>query len=352
MPGILLGLSVNVVASAQQAKTEEICLEPFPVDHVADRALLKKLGYTFRPHRTPHFSIISDADARRVKQLEETAEQTLSDVCVFADKLGGSILKPPNKMSVVFFDKWSDYHRHAREFGFHVNQSMPGFFADRLNRCLIFNYANANLIRTKRHELLVASMELKAVERNTKPIDKSASAMVQRKRRKIQDIEFQIRTQERLITMTVVRHEIAHQLLSNMGLQPIEAGNGRWLREGLAMQFENRHSINKHRLDDFLASCPSATNLNLHALIGDPRHIGPGAEDLTTRYAQAWALVHYLSNERPNAFRKYLRSIVENAERGPPTSSTLAMFESAFGKVDPTFERGLFEYIRNLRPAP
>ena len=345
-----VGLCVNSGSAACQTKPSPD-FDTFPTNHAADRSLLKELGYVFRPHRTPHFSIISDAKPRRVARLGETAEETLSDVGDFAARLGLADQRPSFKMSVVFFDKWADYQRHAQKAGFHVNQSVPGFFADHSNRCLVFNYGNATLIQAKRRELMVASLELRAAKRKARKQDEDTNAMIDRKRRRIREVESQIRAHERLITMTVVRHEIAHQVLSNLMLQPKEAGRLRWLREGLAMQFESRESINRHRLEDFLTSSPSAASLHLRDLVGDPKHIGPGAADLSARYARAWALVHYLIHDQPQAFGDYLRMLVRGDEEIRSVDSTVATFESTFGKLDGVFENKLLAYMRRHKAS-
>ncbi|MFQ5624802.1 MAG: DUF1570 domain-containing protein, partial [Paracoccaceae bacterium] len=179
-----------------------------------------------------------------------------------------------------------------------------------------------------------------------------AQAVIDRRHRRIREIESRIRIYEDLITKTVVRHEIAHQVLFNYGLQPRGASNPRWLREGLAMQFEAPAGVNRHRMEDFLALDRAGLRLNLRDLIADPEYLGPGAADLPGRYAAAWALVHRLVHERPRALAAYLEISSRPAATGEPVVPEAAKFQATFGKLDTAFERKLVTYVEALSRQP
>ncbi|MFQ5501730.1 MAG: DUF1570 domain-containing protein [Phycisphaerae bacterium] len=305
-----------------------------PADRTADRTLLIQLGSDFRTYHGPCFTVLSDAGPKRARSLLVTAARTLSDIVAFSRRLDLAISEPDSKMTVVFFDAWADYERFAREAGFHVNPAVPGFHDGRSNRCLLFNYANAKVIRTEGSNR-----------------DAAARARLEKTHHRAREIQTQIATYERLITMTVVRHEIAHLVLTNLGLQSAQPSGMRWLREGLAMQFEGEEPVNRHRLDDFLAAADCDKGLNLAALVGESAYIGPGAKDLSARYSIAWALVYDLIHERPRAFATYLK--------GPSTrtlgsnGSARTAFEAAFGhKPDAAFERGLTSRMNALVEKP
>jgi len=320
-----------------------------PADRAGDAALIKELGRGFLDHHTPHFTIISDADPRRVARLGGHAEDTLADVFVFARRLGMTLRMPANKMTVVFFDQWTDYSRYTRRAGFRVDENVPGFYDDRSNRCLMFNYANATVIRQKRDELREALRE----QSRSEGADRSETEEAQRekKRRRVREIERQIEAYQRLISTTVVRHEIAHQVMANFGLQPRSVASFRWLREGLAMQFETRDGSNQHRLEDYLAAADRDAGQSLALLVSDPKWIGPGARDLGSRYAAAWLLVHYLVHKRPAEFASYLREGLAEKREGQSTDGELARFEASFGPLDKAFEKDLREYARALARA-
>jgi len=256
-------------------------------------------------------------------------------------------------MTVVFFGRWKHYERRAKEAGFHVSPAMPGFFSNRDNQCLIFNFANAGLLQAKRREVIVASMQLSAEEARATPGDKAARRKFDERRRRIREMESLIREHERLITETVVRHEIAHQVLFNLGLQPATTSHLRWLREGLAMQFETREAVNRHRITDFLATASGDHGLGLRVLVGDPKHIGPGAEDLPARYAKAWALVAHLIERQPKQFSAYLEKQGRMTSIPSNPATVVSRFEASFGKLDRGFESALTAWASgHVRPEP
>lgn len=322
---------------------------PLRVDRAGDAALIKQLGRGFLDHHSPSFSIISDADSRLVARLARHAEDTRADVVSFAQRLNMTLKTPANKMTVVYFNQWADYSRYAQQAGFRVDENVPGFYDDQTNRCLMFNYANATVIRQKRDELLKA--QKRAIEASHTDLSAPEKALLETKRRRVRELERQIEALERLISMTVVRHEIAHQVMANVGLQPRGAAALRWLREGLAMQFETRDGSNRHRLEDFLAAADHEAGQSLAFLVSDPKWIGPGARDLGARYATAWLLVHYLVHKRPVEFASYLRARLADEQQGRLTNGGLAEFEASFGSLDKAFESNLREYARALTRA-
>lgn len=316
----------------------------------ADQAKLDRLGPAFSSHSSPHFSILSDCDGRRVARLAETGERTLTDVKSFATRLALPMKRPATKMSVIFFNQWPDFERHARDAGFYVDQAVPGFFDEASNRCLIFNFANAELLQAKQQELLVAKHAM--MQSTLRDGDRDTQARNRQMRRRVRKIEAEIAEYERIVTMTVVRHEIAHQVLSNLGLQPAGAIKRRWLREGLAMQFEARSSLNAYRRADFLSGIEAGESLDLRALVSEPKRLGPGAAELSARYAQAWALVNYLVHKQPRSLAAYLRACLPTQDRAKGAVSEIERFESAFGPLDHAFERRLKRHVVELAPEP
>jgi len=344
--GVLLCADACV---AEEPTPRQAVTTALPADQAGDTGLIKQLGDGFGDYHTPHFTIISDADPQQVARLSAAAEDTLENVVAFANSLRLALRPPTHKMTVVFFDQWEEYHRFAGQAGFAVDQSVPGFFDDRSNRCLMFNYANAKVIRQKREELLAALREQTQGRRAGS--DVSAEELSEQMRRRVRRIEKQIEAHQRLISRTVVRHEIAHQVLLDFGLQPRGAAEPRWLREGLAMQFEERGGLNQHRLTDFLAAAGKDASLHLRRLVGDPKQLGPGARDLTARYARAWMLVYDLIHERPEKFGAYLRARLIDDTQGKPNGTAIREFEAFFGPLDHAFEKRLWAYARKLAQA-
>ncbi len=308
-----------------------------PADLDQARALLAKLDASFGAEFTPSFTIVSDVKAPIVKTLAGLAESTLQDVGAFAERLDLTVSSPRTKMTVLLFDHWKDYSQHASEAGLRVDESVPGLFDQRSGLCIMFNYANSAAVAAKRDEIARAR---RALQEADDP---------ERMRHRVEGMEVRLAQHEELINTTVFRHELAHQALFAFGLQTPATKDRRWLCEGLAMQFECAQGVNRYRLADFLAIRRKQGGISLRSLVADPKLLGPGAADSASAYAAAWALVCYLTVERPAAFSRYLRALNETVALAASSEDReIALFEAAFGRIDSAFESRWRAYIQSL----
>lgn len=290
----------------------------------------RKLGSKFLVNTSGPFTIVSDSDAATVRETLSMANDTRGRVEAFAQSLD---LKPRLQvasMMVVLFDDWSGYEAFAKSRGFVVSEAVPGFFDEASNRCYLFNYSNATLVRQKRDELIVARVGLL-------PAADPTMTALQREQRmaRIRKIEAQLEEHLQLITATVVRHEIAHQVLWNLGLQRVDQARRRWLKEGLAMQFETADDANKYRLADWKTIEWPTESVSLKDIVRDATRIGPGAANPQQAYAAAWGLVRYLVKAKPREFAAYLRA---TGSWEKSDADCLQGFEEAFGVLDAAFE--------------
>ncbi|HKQ49925.1 MAG TPA: DUF1570 domain-containing protein [Phycisphaerae bacterium] len=303
--------------------------DDLPPDTSAARATLAQLGPRFGARYTPHFTLLSDADAARTEPLGDLAEQTWLRVNTFAMRLGLATHPPAKKLLVIFFDAWEDYERFLRPDGFVISPNVPGFFDQFANRCVMFNAAGGPLIRDKRRELTESGRE--------SPSSTS--------RAHLDDAQRRVTDHERLINDTVIRHELAHLVLYNIGVQTAAMRDRRWLQEGLAMQFEAAEPVNSYRAADFLAIDPDKTVALCRSVIADPRPLAPGAQTSTEAYAAAWAIVFYVSSELPREFATYLTTPALPRER------EISHFEKTFGSVDASFVERSRKTIAAARAA-
>ncbi len=315
-----------------------------PADETAERALGRRLAARFRTHHAAHFTILSDAEQQRVDVLIGRIEHTYRRVRAFARGTGMSTTRPSSKMTVVLFDRWDDYRAFARKTGLVVSESVPGVYDYQGNRSLMFNFANATLIREKRAEIERARRRIESRGSGTgQSVEASSLA------KRVRDIEGQIDQYERLINATVVRHEIAHQVLRNLGFQPRTWRTRRWLVEGLAMQFEGDSTENPHRLADLKAASIESWKAVLVDLVGDPTRIGPGSADASRMYAVAWALVRFLRETRPTAFSAYLAADRAGVGR-TAQDREVAAFERHFGALE-TVAAQFGPYVETLESS-
>jgi len=217
---------------------------------------------------------------------------------------------------------------------------VPGFFDEAFDRSVIFNFENAEFVVRKRRELATIRAEASAA-----PTNKAGQGDPQRQRearlRLAGAIERQIEQYLDLLDTTVIRHEISHQALLSLGIQKAAHRDRRWLKEGLAMQFETATPPNRHRLADFAAIDRENTPLSAAALIQDPTLLGPGGADAPQAYAAAYALVLYLIDKHPTQLAAYLQS---NQKGSTTPQVERGAFEAAFGKLTPEFEARWREY--------
>jgi len=147
-----------------------------------------------------------------------------------------------------------------------------------------------------------------------------------------------------------------------------------WLAKGLACQFEipqpDAHGalkrVNQMRLGDFREALGAQRNgdgartlwqqaveagkmMALPDLIGADQFEGDGLT-LAARYAQSWALVHYLHREHSRGFEKYLARLAAR-QTGHEISiqEELADFAAAFGPADTGVANAWVTYILRLR---
>ena len=323
--------------------TRSVHAEPLPVDRSTIRALTESLGARFATTHTDHFSIVSDVSPDRIARMGDIIEPTYERVSRFIAELGLPSHRPRHKMTVIFFHTWEGYEAYARGIGFVVTPAVPGVFDQRSNQCILFNFGNSALVRNKRNEMNAA---LEAVQ-GSDGLSASDRARLQRR---IEMLQEQIAEYERLINATVVRHEIAHQILAGSGIQRQGPEGRRWLQEGLAMQFEGDDATNRYRREDLLSTEASGAPIGVRSLITDSKLLGPGGKRSQLAYATAWGLVDFLVKRHPRAFAAYLMSrggrVARNGD-GASDPETDA-FEAAFGTLNESFESRFREYVRGL----
>jgi hypothetical protein len=298
-------------------------------------------------HSTARFEIHHDASPAKARLIGDLAEAVCEDVYRWARELKQPVRPIQGKMRVELFANWNDYSAIAGRHGFAVDELVPGFFDQQANRCIVFDYANSKLIKQKRAEIDDALRRATDGEKQGGAGDSPSSELARKAQR-------ELAAHEAMINQTVFRHEIAHQVLFNLGLETTGPNRRRWLAEGLAMQFEAPRPPNIYRLDDFLEAGKRPDPISVRTLLTSADCIGPGAARLQDGYATAWALVCYLRERYPEELRRYLGTAL--ATTSPSNDrEELARFESAFGALNVEFEyrfRAYFAKVAKATSAP
>jgi hypothetical protein len=175
-----------------------------------------------------------------------------------------------------------------------------------------------------------------------------------------------------LLKPQTVAHEGAHQILSNIGLQPRPCAWPPWLVEGLAeycattvttkkgivwrgmAAINSMHMVTLRELDDPLSN--EINGGDVHTIQVSGQRAIAQTESLLLKsaltpsdYAQAWALTHYLAQKRGDDFIKYLKLMSQIPPLTPRTPiENLAAFREFFGEELTRLDKKLDEYIRKL----
>ena len=175
-----------------------------------------------------------------------------------------------------------------------------------------------------------------------------------------------------LLKPQTVAHEGAHQILSNIGLQPRPCAWPPWLVEGLAeycattvttkkgivwrgmAAINSLHMATLRELDDPLSN--QVNGGDVHPMQVARQRMMTQTESLLlkqaltpTDYAQAWALTHYLAQKHGADFVNFLKAMSQIPPLQPRTpEENLAEFRRYFGDDLTKLDKKLDEYIRKL----
>jgi hypothetical protein len=176
-----------------------------------------------------------------------------------------------------------------------------------------------------------------------------------------------------LLKPQTVAHEGAHQILSNIGVQPRPSNWPLWLVEGLAEYCATTaktkrgvvawgglgtinalHMATIRELNDPLSNQVNAPNT--HSTRFASQRSTTRAESLMletsltpTDYARAWAMTHYLAFRRRDEFVKYLKAMGQIPPLQPKTPEEhLAEFRKFFVDDLPKLDKKVDDYIHKL----
>ncbi|MFQ5411955.1 MAG: DUF1570 domain-containing protein, partial [Phycisphaerae bacterium] len=219
------------------------------------------------------------------------------------------------------------------------------YFSMPLNVCIFYDVAQSRDIK-------------EAVARANKLEQDSKNTTKGQQRRALKNeakwIRKEIRRLQEQLNRSVIQHEVAHQLLFNLGVHTSKrTRQGRlnpiWFAEGLATHFEPAQTgsgvkrPNRYRLramcDVLDRGIPS-----MRKFIVDPTG---GAEGLTAEgYAWSWLLTHFLIRRHGEKLPGYVERIKARDEGENITPERdMDDFESCFGRIDETREKEWKEFV-------
>jgi hypothetical protein len=261
---------------------------------------------SFRRFETDSFVILSQAGDRWNTGAGPTLEGFRKDFESAFSKWGVKLTAPTEKMTWVCFADYDGFDRYARREDKIDSSWTSGYYSPRTNR--------------------VAVVDPK-VRRTVRPAGRTAA----------QDADSgQVAAAIAEFDMARLRHEAAHQLAFNCGLQKRGVEYPFWLSEGLATNFEaedsaaHGDSVRASRLRELARR---GNLMPLEDLIVLTRPAGDAAE-IWAQYLQAWGLFRMLVQNHPDQMRKYLANLASMSPGRRSREAIAAEFTTAFGTVE------------------
>lgn len=333
-----------------------------------------QVGEGFRVRETEHFTIAYDTSYEALRPLVGRLEGTYDAIRRFC-KDSGLIVQPERDLlHVLLFDRYDHFEAYLQIIQVPA-RSVAGVYHQQTNIAAFCNVLNSPGLAPVAQQIEQLQQQLQRAVRAP-----PASQALRKRREDIRNRLAELRNRRdalvRQFNRFVLQHEAAHQVLYNLGVHVRGADNPIWLVEGLACQFEVPQAgalrpmtrINHLRLADFrdaLRVSPDARKVadQAYRVALEEHRLIPVADlvaqkDLLVgteghdafRYAQAWALVHYLNREHREAFAAYLR-VLSKRKIGKPIERerNLSEFQAAFGEPDEAFERTWVDWMLRLR---
>jgi hypothetical protein len=270
----------------------------------------------------------------------------------------GVFLRPPREpLEVVLFAEHADFLQFAKS---HMGQSVPqlaGFYSPQDNVSVFFdNGTSANFQRL--NEL---SKEMKATREELKKLRLPGGGEIIRLANTLELLVDISRESEDVAT---VSHETVHQLAGNTGIFPRDGSFVRWVHEGLASYFESSKNatwrgagvVDNDRIDYYRVLEGDPVRGGIEFIVSDLGFLVEASlGDQLPAYGQAWALTHFLINNRFDELMKFYKRTHDLGE--PPTNAEelkaqseklLAAFQECFGDLA-SLELEWRRYMRTLK---
>lgn len=346
-----------------------------PIDRRATVELRSELGPEFSVKHTPHFRIAYNTGIEFADFHGELFEAVYRSFRDFFEKSGFRLEPLTERLEVVLFDDREQYMGYAASHSPEA-QSAGGFYSSKENRIAFFDSLSDETYRRNSKHLETVAATIRAQREQLSEIGRADEVTFRyadgrtethSKRQALKVIagqERELRAERRRIkafyqdrNLTTTIHECVHQLAYNLGVQSLRVVNAKWLGEGLATYFETMGytdlgptgNRNPERFNAYRAARDAGRLIGLTDLLTEDEHFDVTRADAETAYAQSWALVQYLFDERAEAFLEYLR--LAATPRPPdvaPSSWRVQSFERALGADVATVEKAWHAYMHRF----
>lgn len=323
-------------------------------------------GRTMTASRSKHFLLLHDEDSKEDEVTGRTRAEmrlelleTVYESYFLTFAFRGVYLRPPTKrLEVVLFSRHADFMQMERRMGGSLKQT-AGFYLPSENISMFYDSGTSEHFRAlkKLDEKLILLRE---------SAKKSRMAGAGEIIRFAKTVELLIDITRESEDVATVSHEAIHHLAANTGVFPRESAFVRWTHEGLASYFESAKMakwsgvgvVDQTRIDYYRLLEGDPVRGGLEFIVSDIGFlVETSIGNQLPAYGQAWALTHFLFDQRFDSLMKFYKRIGEiEKQDGEPTVETfnarasqlVKIFDECFGDRT-TLELEWRRYMRGLR---
>lgn len=346
-----------------------------PADPALAETLKQLGGPAFRTLETDHFTVAYDTPYEPLRALIGRMEGAFNAVWFFCEEHDLKPAAPRERLQVLLFDRHEDFVAYGAAAGMPMGGT-AGFYDQRVDRSAFGNALNSPSLAELVQLIETTERERDRLQREGGRAGRDVAAALAQQAGALRG---QRETLVKRFNQFVLQHEVAHHTLFHIGVHVRGAVNPPWLVEGMACQFEvgqpqtrqGRLRVNQVRLADFREAlgigseegrlAPDAISkavaekrwLSLRQLVENTRPFMESGDAITFRYAQSWALVHFLHRQHHDALGGYLRRLTERSP-GQPVSPNeeWTAFATAFPGPPDELEREWVEFMLKLPVRP
>ncbi len=367
------GLALTLIVGSLNASAAASGSTSLGVDEDHLDRLVARMGGRIKRSASRHFVTLYDFGQVFAESRSRIAERTFTDFTGTMEALGFDLPPLMQKLVLVVFRDQGHYLDFGTALQFDA-QLTDAFYSFKENVVVLFDAnKDANYLalreRIDRQQTAVRGVQdqLRRVKgpprtvirlhqpgKGTRTLTRGQLAReLSRDNRRLRKLESELRWLATRQNTAKTRHEVAHQLAANLGIQPRGPIHPFWVTEGLACQFEvpmtpsarKRGAFSQHRLQGFRTARRGEYFRPLTTLLTAGIRAEMGRDERLALYSQAWGLFFFLRSERPEAFRAYLTALPRTAGAG---SSGAALFAEHFGDDLGQVEREYVNYIEKL----
>lgn len=323
----------------QARKVQElraVLAEPLPESPEEEKPLRDLLGSAgiWKYKRSPHYILAYDTPEDRAQERLDLLERVYETFFMFFTLKGCELQKPAERMMVVLFNEYKNYY----DFSVRLDpdlKSAAGYWSPETNIAVFFAHGKdprferlteltEDLNKRKKEAERTKDRERGDLVRFADTVD-----LLRKVALESQDIE-------------VVTHEGTHQIAGNNGLFPRRVRIPRWVQEGMAAYFESPKdaawsgigAVNELRLEWYRALEKDRVHSDIDFIASDQVYSRAASHGAVLHaYGQAWALTHYLMEDRFGELTAYWRNLARlPADMVISEHTVTECFDAAFGK--------------------